>query len=788
MKFILVLISFLGCIYTSAQLVTNTSQSPAGLVQNVLLGPGVTVSNIQYNGSATSIGSFTAANTNLGIESGIIMTTGTVLNNGSGPHGPNNKEDAGVDNGAPGINLLSNLVGGTTTYNASILEFDFVPLSDTVSFNYVFGSEEYPEFVGSEFNDVFAFFISGPGITGQQNIARLPNGSAVTINNVNAGSNSSYFVNNGDGNSSPFNGSPNYIQYDGFTRVLKAVSKVECGEQYHLVIAIADAADGLWDSGIFLEANSLSSKVEMNISQSLSYQAYPENNALAEGCVSSTVTIERSGTNLPAITIPINITGTATNGVDYTTIPSSISFTQGQNIVQFTFDALLDTQSESDETINLNFITKDACGNDVIVPLDFIIKDPSPISVVVESGGVLCPGDNLEVMASITGGVGPFNYFWSTGETSPSIFVNPTSTSVYTVNVQDNCLQTSTTASGTVTVPIYLPISLITTSPITEVCPYIPYDIEVNASGGAGNYTFEWTSNQDTMILGTDSIQNVIPNITTNYTVNVTDQCNESETASVLYTVTSPPLVLDLKEDTLICPGDSIEIWVQPSGGVPDYQYIWKHNLDTNSNVIVNPYTTTTYTVIVSDSCQTFTVEDSIKVEVTVPVADFSINSNLNFNGLPISFRNLTEGGFSYVWDFGDQQSSILTHPYHTFDDYGEFDVSLIATNEIGCVDSIQKRIEIEEAYYIYIPNTFTPDKNRYNTTFSAVTTGVNSLSILIYNRWGELMFESDDLQFKWDGVYQGVVAQQGTYIYKVNCVTNSGRELDFYGHINLLK
>lgn len=788
MKFILLLISFLGCFYTFAQLVTNTSQSPAGLVQNVLLGPGVTVSNIQYNGSATSIGSFTAANTNLGIESGIIMTTGTVLNNGNGPHGPNNKEDAGVDNGAPGINLLSNLVGGTTTYNASILEFDFVPLSDTVSFNYVFGSEEYPEFVGSEFNDVFAFFISGPGITGQQNIARLPNGSAVTINNVNAGSNSSYFVNNGDGNSSPFNGSPNYIQYDGFTKVLKAVSKVECGEQYHLVIAIADAADGLWDSGIFLEANSLSSKVEMNISQSLSYQAYPENNALAEGCVSSTVTIERSGTNLPAITIPINITGTATNGVDYTTIPSSVSLAQGQNITQFTFDALLDTQSETDETINLNFVTKDACGNDIIIPLDFIIKDPSPISVTVESGGVLCPGDNLEVIANITGGVGPFNYFWSTGETSPGIFVNPTSTSVYTVNVQDNCLQTSTTASGTVTVPIYLPISLVTTSPITEVCPYIPYDIEVNASGGAGNYTFEWTSDQDTIILGTDSILNVIPNTTTNYTVNVIDQCDESEIGNVLYTVTSPPLVLDLKEDTLICPGDSIEIWVQPSGGVPEYQYIWKHNLDTNSNVIVNPFTTTTYTVIVSDSCQTFTVEDSIKVEVTVPIADFEINSNLIFNGLPILFRNLTEGGFSYVWDFGDQQSSILTNPYHTFEDYGEFDISLIATNEIGCVDSIQKRIEIEEAYYIYIPNTFTPDKNRYNTTFSAVTTGVSSLSILIYNRWGELMFESDDLRFKWDGIYKGEVAQQGTYIYKVNCITNSGRELDFYGHINLLK
>ena len=139
----------MGCIYASGQLVTNTSQSPNALVQNVLLGPGVTVSNIQYNGSPTAIGSFTATNTNLGIESGIIMTTGTVINNDEGPQGPNDKDNAGFDNGTPGLNLLSNLVNGITTYNASILEFDFVPLADTVSFNYVFASEEYPEFVGS---------------------------------------------------------------------------------------------------------------------------------------------------------------------------------------------------------------------------------------------------------------------------------------------------------------------------------------------------------------------------------------------------------------------------------------------------------------------------------------------------------------------------------------------------------------------------------------------------------------------------------------------------------------
>jgi len=788
MKITFFFILFLGCYQAFGQLITNTSQSPTGLVQNVLLGPGVTVSNIQYNGFNRAIGSFTAANTNLGIESGIVMTTGTVLKNGDGPQGPNNNGTIGVNNQSPGYTPLSNLVGGTTTYNASILEFDFVPYSDTVSFKYVFGSEEYPEFVGSTFNDVFAFFISGPGINGQQNIARLANNQAVTINNVNSGSNSAFFVDNGNGNQGPYNSSPNYIQYDGFTKVLKAVSPVQCGQQYHLIIAIADAGDGLYDSGIFLEANSLSSEGDLNISQTLSYLAYPENNILAEGCVSSTIKITRSGNQLPALTIPITISGSATNGLDVTTIPSSVSFLANETEVFFNFDAIGDAIAEGDETIQLSFNTKDACDNDVNIVLDYIIRDPVPISVTVESGGVLCPGDDLEVLANITGGVGPFNYLWSTGETTASIFVNPTSTSTYTVNVGDNCLQTSTIATGTVTVPVYQPISINLTPNIIEICPYIPYDLEVNSTGGAGNYTFSWSADQEPLNLGTDSIQSVLPNKTTNYTLEVTDQCGEIQIGIINYTITSPPLLLNLKSDTLICPGDTVNIWVLPEGGVPIYYYTWKHTTEANNNVDVSPFTTTTYTVVVSDSCQTFVVEGSITVNVVEPVADFKINGSLMFNGLPISFQNLTTGGYSYIWEFGDGNQSILTNPYHIYENYGGYEVNLIATNEIGCQDSIRKWITIEEAYYIYIPNTFTPDENRFNNTFSAVTTGIQNLNVTIFNRWGELVYSSGDLNFKWDGVYNGVLSKQGTYIYKVNFTTNSGKELDLEGHVNLLK
>ena len=82
------------------QLATSTNSSPSALVQNVLLGPGVIVSNIMYNGSPAAIGSFTATGTNLGINQGVVMTTGTILNNGSGPQGPNNQAGAGIDNGA----------------------------------------------------------------------------------------------------------------------------------------------------------------------------------------------------------------------------------------------------------------------------------------------------------------------------------------------------------------------------------------------------------------------------------------------------------------------------------------------------------------------------------------------------------------------------------------------------------------------------------------------------------------------------------------------------------------
>lgn len=773
-------------------MVTNTTQSPAGLVQNVLLGSGVTVSNISYNGAAISIGQFDGSACNVGLASGVVMTTGTVINTGAGdgPHGPNNNGGAGFDNGTPGLGLLSNLIGGTATYNAAVLEFDFVPYSDTVRFNYVFGSEEYPEYVGSQFNDVFGFFISGPGIPGgQQNIARLPNGQAVAINNVNAGANAAFFVNNGDGSQAPMNSSPNFIQYDGFTRVLTAESQVQCGQTYHLIIAIADVGDGILDSGIFLEANSLSSATPVEITHTMSQNLFANPNIMAEGCVTTTITLERGTNDLASpMTIPINTSGTAVEGVDYSSLPASVTFPAGVAQVQFSFNAFQDGLVEGQESIIITLPILDPCGNSNPLVLTLYIEDIQPVDVTIQGGTINCPGEQVTLTATATGGAPPYTYLWMpNGETTSSITVSPFTTTMYSVSATDNCLNETVTDNFEVVVPVNPPLVLTETPDITEICPYIPATLAANPSGGTGNFTYQWSSNTSAN-LGTTASINVQPAVTTTYSVTVTDNCGNTVTENIVYTITSPPLTLIMSPAVEVCPGELVEISVTPSGGFGQFYYFWPHSGETTSSVFVNPLITSSYTVIVSDECQTFVVNGSTEVTVVKPTANFTITSETVFNNLPIQFQNLTVNGETYVWDFGDTQGSTDVHPSNIYLDPGFYDITLIAYDDKGCTDTIVRSIEIEEEWYIYVPNTFTPDGDRFNNDFRISTIGIQTLDISIFNRWGETIYTYSGLDFIWDGTHLGRYVPDGVYTYKIGFLTNSDRQKTFTGHVNVLK
>lgn len=208
---------------------------------------GITINSASYTGANGASGTFEVGTDIIGIDRGILLTSGTVAT----ALGPNDDTGAGEDNGRPGDAQLDGLIPGGATQDASVLTIHFTPTGNQIRFSYVFASEEYNEFVGSQFNDLFAFFVAGT------NYAVLPGTSTpVAINNVNCGNplisfpptNCSFFIDNTDAGLD--------IQMDGMTTVLTFTAPVNPGVQNTMRLAIADVADGILDSAVFLAGGS----------------------------------------------------------------------------------------------------------------------------------------------------------------------------------------------------------------------------------------------------------------------------------------------------------------------------------------------------------------------------------------------------------------------------------------------------------------------------------------------------------------------------------------------------
>ena len=215
-----------------------------------LLSPtsGITINSATYVGANGASGTFAVGTDIIGLDRGILLTSGTVA---TAP-GPNDDDGAGVDNFVPGDSQLNALLPGAVTEDASVLTIRFTPTGNQIQFSYVFASEEYNEFVGSEYNDIFAFFVGGT------NYAVLPGTSTpVAINNVNCGNpfdpsvppaNCSFFIDNTLGALN--------TQMDGMTTVLTFTAPVIPGVQNTMRLAIADVSDGILDSAVFLAGGS----------------------------------------------------------------------------------------------------------------------------------------------------------------------------------------------------------------------------------------------------------------------------------------------------------------------------------------------------------------------------------------------------------------------------------------------------------------------------------------------------------------------------------------------------
>ncbi|MCF8246357.1 MAG: choice-of-anchor L domain-containing protein [Saprospiraceae bacterium] len=231
-----------------SNLFIDTSYTAEQMVMDFFANSCATPSNVTYNGAPATMAFFEGANTNLGVNAGIVISTGDVTLIAADA----STFVTGAMSGAGDSDLQNLNSGGFPSYDAAVLEFDLtVTDGGDMNFQYVFGSEEYPEWVGTSFNDVFGFLFNSPSNPNYTNIALIPGaGIPVSINNVNGGLNSQYYIANDTlGNAD--------IVFDGMTTPLLASFMAVDNETYHIKIGVADISDAAFDSGVFIGIESL---------------------------------------------------------------------------------------------------------------------------------------------------------------------------------------------------------------------------------------------------------------------------------------------------------------------------------------------------------------------------------------------------------------------------------------------------------------------------------------------------------------------------------------------------
>jgi hypothetical protein len=235
----------------STQALVITPENNGNVLANDILGSGITVSNVTYTGANGASGKFTGGNASgLAIDKGIVISTGQAAI----AQGTNNQGGAGANNNTNGYAPLTSLAG-STTYDAAVLGFNFEfdgGVSGDLYFNFVFGSEEYLEYVNSGYNDVFGFYVDGV------NVALAPgSNNPISIDNINTTKNSNLFVNNTSGAYA--------TQMDGFTKSMQISLKDLSSGKHSMQFAIADVGDHIYDSWIFIEAQSFADKPTNNV-------------------------------------------------------------------------------------------------------------------------------------------------------------------------------------------------------------------------------------------------------------------------------------------------------------------------------------------------------------------------------------------------------------------------------------------------------------------------------------------------------------------------------------------
>ncbi len=661
-----IFILFLFCLKVDAQLTTTRKGNYASmtyLVNHVLLGNGVTASNIKYQGIDTSFGFFNGKASNIGMDSGLIITNGTITN----CNGPNVKTSDKSNLATTTYNStgwpnsttyndsdLANLIGTTykNTYSCAVLQFDFIATSDSIEFQYSFGSNEEPYYVGSTYLDDFGFFLSGPGIAGPfshnaENLALIPGtNTAVYINSVNCTTNSAYYVCNWPASTGcatcPASTAVTTVGYNGFTTVLVAKAKVQCGKKYHIKLGVADIANGKFDSGVFLKAGSFK----------------PNTSPMTASASTSTC----AGTPTPL---------SASGAVSYAWSPAaSLNVTTGANVnatptITTTYTVVGNMISGCDDTAKIV----------VTVPAN-------PTLSVTPSSPAICNGGSVNLLAS-----GAASYSWTPSAglsctNCPNPTANPTVTTKYyiTGTSGSGC---NSTDSVTITVAASLPVTV--TPSVTTVCQN---DSVLLIANGAA--TFSWSPATGLSCSTCPSTYAASGNVT--YTVTGSSSGCSANASVTISSIASPTVTVNASS-TSVCTGGATTI---TANGATSYTWSPSVGLTstTGSPIIATPTVAITYIVIgtIANGCSS---KDSIQLSIN-PSPTLALTTSvppLICSGTSDTIK--ATGATTYTWSPSSSLNSATDSTVAATPVVGTTTYTVIGTNALGCNDTAQIAITV---------------------------------------------------------------------------------------------
>jgi gliding motility-associated-like protein len=716
-KWLVIIVVLFGPFLTAQPSMTVNStgnyKKPYWMAANILVDSTLSIYNMGQNAmpltqaNTTQIGYFEANDTTFPVQSGIVMVAAQNASdvisatNGSG----NNVTFTDAELSSVLTQLGSS---GYAIKDMVQIEFSFIAQSDSIMFNYCFGSHEYDGYTCSNFNDVFGFFLEGPYINGVsapvngsvvRNIATIPGTNVpIAVNTINSGTPSGSYPASNCSSANPnfvahsgyYNASNGSITtLDGYTDKFTAKAEVQCGGWYTIRLKLANVSDAALSSAVFLEKQSLKGP-ELTIIDSTNVGNSFNDTMLVEGCNKNEIIFARNANLSVSMKIPIyvdTVLSTAVEGVDFSVLPDTLYLAPYQTADTLTFWVYDDNSPETNESLTIvqDYVFTD-CYNYPVRRMSYLIRDKDSLegtlTLNAASDTVNCPGDSVELSVVATAFEGSYDGFWLADST-------------------------------------YVPSR------------YFQVD---------GDTTFEYL---------------------------LFDECGDT----VLFTqdvFLKPYEPMTFERDTIrVCPGDSAYLAPVYLGGEDPLTFYWLDNLTQNNPRIILPWNDTTFVPFsVSDGCDVLLLDSALAINMPKPSAGFQY-LNDPYVPLRVAFSEKAQNEVSWTWYL---DSTVITGEEFEYDFArpGDFEVTQVVTSDFGCIDSITLIVAVETDFYLYIPTAFSPNNDGINDCFNIKGVGFEGIDFQIFNRWGNPVYSSQDESDCWDGTYNGKPLPIGAYSWRL--------------------